>query len=244
METAITAHGQTSVSLKRFVWGNICTLCAIIVTFIGMTFFFASNINGGTVIDNLVVEMTIFTGPIVVAQSYCLALARLRNAPRQRVLAEVFIFQLATLFALTIAITILATISPTTLTFNQAFTFEQGYSTIGYVLSFMPIVIIGYLPITLVSSGVVVLGTSLVAPWRNFPAEPLSSRQLLLTFGALFGSAIAIGLLWFAWVSSIVNQTSGASTVVIILVLLLLFLPAIMLVAIGAVAAWRSLTQQ
>jgi hypothetical protein len=239
METVLRSNEQKAPSLKRFVWGNIFALCAIIVVYIGVTVYVVYSSFQSIQTGSFLLEVVIITSPIVVAQSYCLALVRLRSATNRRVLAEVFIFQITLFFALVILSVILTTLWPDTFSTEQPLIFYQGY-LIDSLFSAIPIIMIVYVISAIIFSGAVTGCALLAAPWHDMQVEPISRRQLLLTFGALFGSAIALGLLWLAWMPGIVNQTSGDSTFAIWLVLLL-FLPAIMLVAIGGVATWRSL---
>jgi hypothetical protein len=244
MESTLPSSRSATLSLKRFVWGNIFAPFALIVAFYGQVLFLLDGINQAAPMGNLLAEVIIYAGSIIVAQSYCLALVRLRSARIRRVLAEVIAFQFVALFAMTIFIIMLTAIWPDLFSLNLAFIFDQGYSWVFYVIGALPVITFVYLFMAVISSAVVAGCTMLVANWRDMRVEPISIQRLLLVFGAMFGSASVLGMLWLVWMPGIVNQTSGDPIFVILLVLLLLFLPAIMLVAIGAVASWRSIAQQ
>ena len=243
METALRSNEQRAPSLKRFIWGNIFALCALVVAYIVVTLFFVASIIDPSVIGSFIGAVVIISGPIVVGQSYCLALVRLRGAQIRRAFAEVFIFQLVAIFVMTILSAILATIWPDTFSFDLSIVFNQGYPWIDDVIGILPAITFTYLLITAVFSGVVTWCALLVVPWRDVRVEPISTQRQLLVFGAMLGSATALGILWFAWMPPIFSQFSYGSALSPLLPLLLICVPLLMLMAIGAIATWRSLTQ-
>src|SRR5215469_11021420 len=91
METALRSNEQRAPSLKRFIWGNIFALCALVVAYIVVTLFFVASIIDPSVIGSFIGAVVIISGPIVVGQGYRRGVVHLRDANLRHAFAEVCI---------------------------------------------------------------------------------------------------------------------------------------------------------